>query len=389
MPLFGWKTPESISELRRFLGMTNQLNKFSPFIADRTKPLRNLLVKNTEWWWGHQQAALFGEIKKELSSSRTLGQHNPNSKTVIAADASSFGLGAVIFQQQRNGDWMPIAYASRALTATIEKEALAITWACERFNDYVLGMKFHIQTDHKPLLSLLGNRNLDDLPARIQRFRMWMMKYHYTIEHVTGKELVIANTLLRVPVSKPTAEDITFGEQVYADVSQVFESLPATSDPLKQIKVTQEKDKDIQLLRKYLINGWPDKKLLSQELKLYHNIAVELTEVNGIILWGNRILIPRELRSEMLTKLHTGHLGIFKCRERARQSMWWPGMSTEIGEMIQKCDICNKHKPQRPKPLISSEFLELPWQKLGTDLFTWKGFNYLLVIDYYSRDIEI
>ena len=56
-----------------------------------------------------------------------------------------------------------------------------------------------------------------------------------------------------------------------------------------------------------------------------------------------------------------------------------PGMSTEIGEMIQKCNICNKHNPQRPEPLISSEFPELPWQKLGTDLFTWKGFNYLLV----------
>ena len=259
------KTPESISELRRFLGMTTQLNKFSPFIADRTKPLRDLLVKNTEWRLGHQQAAAFGEIKKELSSSRTLGQYNPNSKTVIAADASSFGLGAVIFQQQQNGDWMPIAYASRALTATeshyaqIEKEALAITRACEKFNDYELGMKFHIQTEHKPLLSLLGNRNLDDLPARVQIFRMRMMKYHYTIEHVPGKELVIADTLSRAPVSKPTAEDTTLGEQVYAHVSQVFESLPATSDRLKQIKVTQEKDRDIQLLRKYLINGWPDK----------------------------------------------------------------------------------------------------------------------------------
>ena len=110
--------------------------------------------------------------------------------------------------------------------------------------------------------------------------------------------------------------------------------------------------------------------MLSQELKLYHNVAVELTEVNGIVLRGNRIRIPRELRSEMLARLHTGHLGISKCRERARQSMWWPGMSTEIGKMIQKCDICNKHKPQRPEPLITSEFPELPWNKLGTDLFT-------------------
>ena len=116
---------------------------------------------------------------------------------------------------------------------------------------------------------------------------------------------------------------------------------------------------------------------------------MEFTEENGIVLRVNRLLIPRELRSEMLVRLHTGHLGITKCWERARQSMWWPGMSTEIGEMIQKCDICNKNKPQRPEPLIPSQFPELPWHKLGTDLFKWKGLNYLFVIDYYSRYIEI
>ena len=153
------KTPETVIELLRFLSMTNQQNKFSPFVGDKTKPLRDLLVKNTEWQRGHQQAAAYGKIKKELCSSRTLGQYNPHSKTVIAADASSFGLGAVLFQQQQNGDWRPIAYASRALTATksryaqVEKGALALTWACEKFNDYILGMKFHIQTDPKPLLS--------------------------------------------------------------------------------------------------------------------------------------------------------------------------------------------------------------------------------------------
>ena len=83
---------------------------------------------------------------------------------------------------------------------------------------------------------------------------MRMMKYHYTIEHVPGKELVVVDTLSRAPVSKPTADNTTFSEQVYAHVSQVFESLPAMSDSLKLIKVTQEKDRDMQLLRKYLIN---------------------------------------------------------------------------------------------------------------------------------------
>ena len=87
--------------------------------------------------------------------------------------------------------------------------------------------------------------------------------------------------------------------------------------------------------------------------------------------------------------MHLGHLGISKCRERARLSMWWPGMSKQIQEMIQNCDICNKNKPQRSEPLITSPLPELSWQKLATDIFTWKGSNFLLVIDYYSRYVEI
>ena len=65
----------------------------------------------------------------------------------------------------------------------IEKEALGITWAIERFADYLVGLRFHLETDHKPLVSLLGTKNLEDLPARIQRFRMQMMRFTYTMSH--------------------------------------------------------------------------------------------------------------------------------------------------------------------------------------------------------------
>ena len=97
-------------------------------------------------------------------------------------------------QKQDNDQWRPVAYASRAMSPTeqryaqIEKEALGITWASERFADYLIGLKFHIETDHKPLVSLLGSKSLDDLPARIQRFRMRMMRFTYTISHVPGKK---------------------------------------------------------------------------------------------------------------------------------------------------------------------------------------------------------
>ncbi len=189
----------------------NQLNKFSPLITERSKPLRELLSKKVDWFWEHPQEDSFQAIKKELYNYQTLGRCNPTAKITVAAVASSFRLGAV-------GHYKPIAHASRAMTATearyaqIEKESLAITWACEKFNDYILGMKFHIETDHKPLISLFGKKNLDELPVRIQRFRMRLMKYNYTIQHIPGKELVVPDTLSRAPVSQPTQQDVTFGE---------------------------------------------------------------------------------------------------------------------------------------------------------------------------------
>ena len=131
--------------------------------------------------------------------------YDPKRYTVLATDASSFGLGHSLFQKQDNGDLKPVSYGSRALSpteqrySTIEKEALGVTYGCERNRDYLLGIDFHIETDHKPLVSLLGHKDLNDLPIRIQRFRLRLMQYSYTISHVPGKELVIADFLSRNP----------------------------------------------------------------------------------------------------------------------------------------------------------------------------------------------
>ena len=130
----------------------------------------------------------------------------------MSADASAYGLGAVIRQKQDNGEWKPIAYASRSLTsaearyAQIEKEALSITWACDRFRDYLLGMTFHRETDHKPSLSLLSsNRRLEELPLRVQQFRLRLIQYQFTISHVPGCNLHTPDTLSRSPLQENRA----------------------------------------------------------------------------------------------------------------------------------------------------------------------------------------
>ena len=116
--------------------MTNQLGKFSPNLAEITQPLRELLSRSTVWVWGSAQESAFTRIKGELSTSQILAPYSFTAETKISADASSYGLGAVLLQKSES-NWKPIAYASRSMTETgrryaqIEKEALATTWACE------------------------------------------------------------------------------------------------------------------------------------------------------------------------------------------------------------------------------------------------------------------
>ena len=111
--------------------------------------------------------------------------------------------------------------------------------------------------------------------------------------------------------------------------------------------------------------------------------------VGNLILKATRILIPSSLRLEVLDKIHQGHQGIVKCRARAKESVWWPGLSREIQDMIQGCRICLQHKVNTPEPLIPSKFTERPWQEIGIDFFYSKGRDYFLIVDYFSRFIEV
>ena len=205
--------PENMGDVWRFLGMVNQPSKFAPHLAEMTKPPRDLLVKDNAWVWEDAQRIAFTRIKETLTAAPILSLSDPNLETIIAADASSFDLGAVLKQRQRSGELKPVAFISRAMTPTerryaqIEKEALAFTWVCERLSDYLIGLRFHIETDHKPLVPLFSTKDLEELPLRVQRLRLRMMRYSFSIIHVPGKQLVIADALSRAPLSEPTSTD--------------------------------------------------------------------------------------------------------------------------------------------------------------------------------------
>ena len=195
-------TPSNVSDVCRFLGMANQLSKFSTRLGELSTPIRELLNKGAVWYWGASQEAAFDAIKKELSHTIELAPYHPGRATVIQTDACREGLGAALLQVQDNGDLRIVSAASRALSdtekryATIEQEALGIVWACEKFKDYIIGMKVTIRTDHKPLVPLLSSIELVKISARIQRFRMRLMRFHYYLQHV-DKANVIPDALSR------------------------------------------------------------------------------------------------------------------------------------------------------------------------------------------------
>ncbi|KAL3978677.1 hypothetical protein ACER0C_019739 [Sarotherodon galilaeus] len=385
--------PSNISEVRRFLGMVNHLGKFLPHLAEKTRPLRDLLKKSNLWSWGPQQQQAFDGIKKELTTPPGLALYDPNAETWVSADSSSYGLGVVLLQRHADLGWKPVAYASRALSATeqryaqIEKEALASTWACEKFAEFLIGKTFHIETDHKPLVSLLGSKGLDELPPRIQRLRMRLMRFSYTISHVPGKDIATADVLSRAPVG-----DTTEGlpeEEINLYVESVIASLPATEPRLREIQTHQDNDSILSQLKKFCVEGWPDKYSIERVFQPYLPFSGDLTVHNGLLLYGSRIVIPTSLRADILSKLHEGHLGITKCRERAKQSVWWPGLSSELIKVIETCDTCCRERTNHKETMLPTEFPQRPWAMVGTDLFQIENKQYLVIVDYFSRFFEV
>ena len=389
------QAPDNISELQRFLGMVTYLGKFTPNFSHKVKPWRDLLSAKNEWTWSISQQEAFAQVKQELSNSPVLALYDPTRDTVVSADASSYGLGAVLMQKQPDHQWKPIAYESRSLTPTeekyaqIEKEALGITWACERFSEYLVGMHFRVETDHKPLVLLLGMKNLEELPVCIQRFKMRLMRFTFTISHTPRKDLTIADTLSRAPTHSATIADEQFCQETEMFVNAITTNLPATEQFLTKIAKKQDEDEICSQVKQLSLKGWPQKQTVSDLLKGYHSVSGELSVYNGILMRGARIIIPPSLRQDVLEKLHSGHQGITKCRLRVRQSVWWPGLSKQLEKLVSNCPVRCRVRVQHAEPLMPSKFPDLPWQKVASDLFVWSGVHYLLVIDYFSRYVEI
>ena len=387
-------TPENVRDMQRFQGMVNQLAKFVPGLAEINAPLRQLLCKDVEFVWGASQEASFNKIKEMLLSDIVLTHYDVTKPTIVAADAAKSGIGAVLLQVQEDGNRRPVCFASRSLTETeqryavIEKEALAATWACEQFRDYVLGLPFLLETDHKPLVPILGSKDLANMPLRIQRFKMRLMVYNYTIKYVTGKLQVIADALSRAPIQTLNINSIKAANEIESHTGALHFELVASSTKLQEIMQNQQDDVVLSEIRSYCINGWPGYLPHNPILHPYWEARSHLNIVNNILLFDDRIVIPQNMRLSVLDSIHQGHLGITKCRARARQAVWWPGLSVQIQQMVSKCMVCAKLQPTPRETLMPSSIPKRPWERVAMDLCYYDNATYIVVVDYLSRWVE-
>ena len=388
------KQPTTLTELRRFMGMVNQLGKFTPHLAELAQPLRVLLSTKNVWIWGAPQEKAFHDIKDELIKPAILAIYNPDAPTKISSDASAFGLGAVLLQY--SGDtWRPVAYASRFMSETeqrysqIEKEALGIVWACDKFKDYVLGKHIGLETDHKPLVTLLGKTSLANLPPRILRFRLRLSRFQYNISHVPGKLLYTADTLSRAPVTQVLKEREEVEMESLNFVQAIISSLPANDSKLQEYRKGQVEDNTCSQIIQWCQSEWPDRGSVSSDLQPYWTVRTELSYINGLLLFRNRIVIPKSLQRMTLQKIHQGHQGISKCYERVLTAVWWPGVFKELEAFVRTCPQCCRTTPLTSEPLLPTTLPNYPWQKVAVDLCQLKGSVYLVAVDYFSRFIEV
>ena len=322
--------PKDAKAVQRLLVSVNYLVKFVPHLSNIMQPLRRLLDKDTEWCWLHTHQQAFDEMKKALTTTPALSYYDVMKPVVIQCDASDSGLGAALLQ---NG--LPVAYSSRALTsaetnyAQIEKELLAIVFACEKSDQYVYGRdKMHVQSDHKPL-EVIFKKPLVTAPKRLLLMLLRVQRYSLEVTYVRGSEMYIENI------------DMT-------------EGLSVSPSRLQELRDATASDCVLQKLIQVTLGGWPSQKSDTDlDVRAYYNVRHELTMQNGLVFKDNRIVVPTSVRKDIIATVHRSHQGIHGCIRRAKDAAYWPLMNQEITDYVNQCSVCNTYRPEQCKePLM-------------------------------------
>ena len=377
--------PKNISELQSFLGLANYYNVFVPNMHNLRAPLNNLLRKDIEWEWTTECQETFEKIKKILTSDLFLAHYDPTQEIVVASDASSYGIGACLLHKMKDGSMKPVSHASRTLLpaeknySQIEKEALGIVYAVTKFHRFIHGRTFTLQTDHKPLLTIYGSKK--GLPThtanRLQRWGTILLNYTFEMEFLPSSKLSHADGLSRlIPKQTEPLEDTVIAAlraetEVKNTLCNTVRELPVTLDQIKEKSINDD-----------FIN--------MTKSKLSDQVSDVFSICEDVLMYSDRVVVPKILQKKILRDFHIGHPGISRMKSLMRSYVYWPKMDSDIESTVKSCKgraLAAKAPAVKISPWPKTD---QPWSRIHVDFAgPLDGFYYLIVVDSFTKWPEI
>lgn len=387
-----FRRPESLSEVKSFLGLMNYTERFIPKRAEKTEKLRSLARSDNFYWTEEEEKEFFFLKNEALNSITKLGYFDHKDTTELYVDASPIGLGAVLVQFDEAGNPRIIACASKVLTIAeqrypqTQKEALAIVWGVERFAYYLISKNFTIRTDSEANGFIFGglHRTGRRAMSRAEAWALRLLPYQFRIERVPGS-LNVADALSRLinrsQVDEPFDEDNEKHLLYSLDVGNMTISW-------MEIQTASEADEELEEVRLGVQTGrWP------KGLQRYEAEAKNLRVLGPLVFKNDLIVLPRDLRQRAFETAHQGHIGCGATKRILREFFWWPNMSKEAVNFVNRCETCiviSRRNP--PIPLSSRQLPNGPWEILQIDFLSLHGCGsgeFLLSVDIYSRYLHV
>lgn len=355
--------PVSVKQTRRLLGMAGWYRRFIPNFATVTAPITNLLKKGTKFIWTNEAQDAFETLKDLLTTAPILINPDYTKQFFIRCDASTQGVGSVLYQKDEEGNELPIAFISQKLNdaqkkySVTELECLAALISVKKFRPYVEGHKFTIITDHASLKWLMGQK---ELSGKLARWSLKLQAFDFVIEHQKGTQNVVPDALSRI----------------HCDTIEEFQScLPLLAVSAIALDSNEFNDQEYSELRAK-IKAHPDdySPFRVQDARVYIRLDPKLGEgLSDISVY--KLWVPKGLRCKLMNEEHDhpmgAHGGIKKTLERLRRLYFWPAMAAEIRNYVLNCETCKQTKHPnrtlRPPMAINTIVPERPWQKVYID----------------------
>lgn len=386
--------PKNVKQLRAFLGICNYNRKFCEQYANILLPLFHLLQKDVKWCWNKQSDQAFIKIKEVLTSAPMLHHPDLNKCFFVQTDASNIGIGGRLFQYGIDGTENNIAFASRKLNAaeinytTSEREMLSIVWCLKKWETIILGCKVKVINDHKALSFMLSCKLLN---SRIARWILTIQQFVVDIQHCSGKNNIIADSLSR----NPAEDGFEAGDSRNVFITVVNIKLgPDNLKKLKDIAKFQDLDPAIRKI-KCLLTLDISQRIGYMEYVTFNNILFARIRENDT--W--RIFIPTNMQEELIKDYHEiyGHYGTWKCYGVITQNFIWNNIRRSIAKVIARCTLCQQAKV--PNQILQAHMKSIIPQDiddlLAIDIFgplpsSIRGVKYILVVlNVFSKYVKL